>query len=68
MVREYLFLLSEDKLLRAEIRSATMRMHPERFKRLTSIIGVGETAEDLRPFAADDFVNALFSQDDENAA
>ncbi len=44
MVREYLYLLSEDKLLRAEIRSATMRMHPERFKRLTSIIGVGETA------------------------
>ena len=31
-------------------------------------IGVGETLDDLRPFAADDFVNALFSQDDENAA
>ena len=31
-------------------------------------IGVGETLDDLRPFAADDFVGALFSQDDENAA
>ncbi|GHB06939.1 signal recognition particle-docking protein FtsY [Modicisalibacter luteus] len=30
-------------------------------------IGVGETLDDLRPFAADDFVNALFSQDEENA-
>ncbi|MCL6282192.1 transposase [Ruegeria sp. 2012CJ41-6] len=44
MVREYLFLLAEDKMLRAKIRTATMRMHPDRFRRLTSIIGVGETA------------------------
>lgn len=44
MVREYLFLLSKDKLLRAEIKVATMRMHPARFNRLVSIIGVGETA------------------------
>ena len=44
MVREYLFLLSEDKLLRAEIREATRRMHSERFKRLTAVAGVGETA------------------------
>ena len=28
MAREYLFLLSEDKLLQAEIRTATMQMHP----------------------------------------
>jgi hypothetical protein len=41
MVREYLFPLSEDKLLRAEIRTATMRMHSERFERLKSIVGVG---------------------------
>ncbi|MGC3872681.1 signal recognition particle-docking protein FtsY [Halomonas sp. GXIMD04776] len=30
-------------------------------------IGVGETLDDLRPFAADDFVAALFSGDDESA-
>lgn len=29
-------------------------------------IGVGETLDDLRPFAADDFVGALFSRDDES--
>ena len=54
MVREYLFLLSEDKLLRAEIRAATKRMHPERFDRLTSVVGVGETA-------ASNFLAELFS-------
>lgn len=54
MVREYLFLLSEDKMLRAEIRTATDRMHPEPFKRLTSIVGVGETA-------ASNFLAELFS-------
>ena len=42
MVREYLFLLSEDKMLRAEIRTATKRMHAQNFERLTSIVGVGE--------------------------
>jgi len=31
MVGEYLFLLSEDKMLRAEIRTATKRMHSEPF-------------------------------------
>ncbi|MFD3191997.1 IS110 family transposase [Sedimentitalea sp. HM32M-2] len=43
MVREYLFLRSEDKLLRAEIRTATMWMHPERFNRaeeVTSYLGL----------------------------
>lgn len=30
-------------------------------------IGVGESLDDLRPFAADDFVGALFSRDDERA-
>ncbi|WP_227369102.1 signal recognition particle-docking protein FtsY [Halomonas sp. M20] len=30
-------------------------------------IGVGETLDDLRPFAAQDFVAALFSREDENA-
>lgn len=54
MVREYLFLLSEDKMLRAEIRTATKRMHPEPFARLTSIVGVGETA-------ASNFLAELFS-------
>lgn len=54
MVREYLFHLSEDKQLRAEIRSATMRMHPEQFKRLTAISGIGETA-------ATHFLAELFS-------
>lgn len=29
-------------------------------------IGVGEKIDDLRPFAANDFVNALFDQDDSN--
>ena len=61
MVREYLFLLSEDKLLPAEIRTATMRMHPDRFKRLTSIIGVGETA-------ASHFLAELFSPERFNRA
>ncbi|SDM06679.1 signal recognition particle-docking protein FtsY [Modicisalibacter muralis] len=30
-------------------------------------IGVGESLDDLRPFAADDFVGALFARDDEGA-
>lgn len=54
MVREYLFLLSEDKMLRAEIRATTRRMHPEPFKRSTSIDGVGGTA-------ATSFLAELFS-------
>lgn len=29
-------------------------------------IGVGESLDDLRPFAADDFVSALFARDDES--
>lgn len=44
MVREYLFLPSEDKMLREEIRTVTKRMHPEPFGWLTYIVGVGETA------------------------
>ncbi|SPF30210.1 hypothetical protein POI8812_02545 [Pontivivens insulae] len=54
MVREYLFLLSEDKMLRAEIRTATKRMHAQTFERLTSIVGGGETA-------ASNFLAELFS-------
>ncbi|WP_156453344.1 hypothetical protein [Polycladidibacter hongkongensis] len=54
MVREYLFLLSEDKVLRAEIRTATKRMHAQTFERLTSIVEVGETA-------AYNFLAELFS-------
>ncbi len=54
MVREYLFLLSEDKMLRAEIRTATKRMHAQTFELLTSIVGVGETA-------ASNFLAELFS-------
>lgn len=54
VVREYLFLLSEDKILRAEIRTATKRIHAERFARLTSVVGVGETA-------ASNFLAELFS-------
>lgn len=54
MVREYLFLLSENKMLRAEIRKGTKRMHPDPFKRLTSVVGVGETA-------ASNFLAELFS-------
>ncbi len=54
MVREYLFMLSEDKMVRAEIRTVTKRMHPEPYKRLTSVVGVGETA-------ATSFLAELFS-------
>lgn len=61
MVREYLFLLSEDKMLRAEIRAATKRMHQKRFERLTSIVGVGETA-------ASNFLAELFSPERFNRA
>ena len=56
MVREYLFLLDEDRQLRAQIRAATRRMHPERYARLTSVIGVGETV-------ATNFLAELFSPD-----
>jgi len=31
MVREYLFLLTEDKILYTGIRTAANRMHPDRF-------------------------------------
>ncbi|MCV6546207.1 MAG: hypothetical protein OIF56_02815 [Cohaesibacter sp.] len=61
MVREYLFLLSKDKSLRAEIRTVTMRMHPDLFKRLTPIIGVGETT-------APHFLAQLFSPERFNRA
>ncbi|SHE65570.1 signal recognition particle-docking protein FtsY [Modicisalibacter ilicicola DSM 19980] len=40
---------------------AKQRQTPIRF------IGVGETLDDLRPFAADEFVGALFSRDGESA-
>jgi len=54
MVREYPFLLPEDKLFRAGIRAATKRMHSEPYERLTSVVGVGETA-------ASNFLAELFS-------
>ena len=44
MVRGYLFLRSVDKMLRAQIRTVTKRMHSQTFERLTSIVGVGEAA------------------------
>lgn len=47
MVREYLFLLSEDKTLRIEIRAATKRTRAERFAQPTSIVSVGETRIEL---------------------
>ncbi|MEE9311453.1 MAG: IS110 family transposase, partial [Planctomycetota bacterium] len=54
MVREYLFLLSEDKFVRAEIRAATEELYQECFDRLTSISGVGEVV-------ATNFIAELFS-------
>ena len=39
----------------------------ERFKLPVRFIGVGEGIDDLQPFVADDFVNALFSQSSEAA-
>ena len=54
MVREYLFLIAEKKALRAEIREATRHMRQERFARVTSVPGVGETV-------ASSFLAELFS-------
>lgn len=39
----------------------------ERFKLPVRFIGVGEGIDDLQPFVADDFVNALFSQASQSA-
>ncbi len=63
MVREYLFLLAEDKSLNAGIRTATARMHAARFERLTSIAGIGET--DASTFLAELFSPERFNRPEE---
>ena len=44
LVREYLFLLSEEKQIRKEIRELTNDLHAEAYERLISVTGVGEAA------------------------
>ena len=42
MLREYRFLHEEREVLEREIMTATRRLHPKRYERLTQVDGVGE--------------------------
>lgn len=66
LLREYRFLLEEQRILNRQVTEATKRLHPERYARLRQVGGVGEVV--ATTFLAELFAPERFGRAEEVAA